>query len=138
MISSNGWLSLIVGFGYVFWMAVGISLVPKNKPYNRLFNLTTYLGHLACSVVLSSYGLYVCRHIEPRATFFFAPTVFLLLFFIADKVTQSLTGRHVILATRQDFKPTQYVWYIDGILGVFILLGSILIPGFLINYFRWY
>ena len=129
------WVGFLIGFGYIFYMSMGNTSTPSNKPYNKLFNSKTYLQHLSISGILCLYGLYACQNIDARSTMFFAPTSFLIAFFFADRLVQKLTGRHIVMASRGDLKPPYYRWYIDSLCSVLVLFISIVVPGMLMNYF---
>ena len=133
-----GWLGFLIGGGYVFYMWGTVASTTKHKSYNTLFNSKTYLNHLAFSVALSGFGLYRCLTIDHRSTWFSAPTIFLIAFFVSDKVVCCLTGRHIIMASRYDYKPPHYRWYIDAPFSILIVSAALVIPGMLMSYFRPY
>jgi hypothetical protein len=127
--------SMILGCSYVYYMTYGFSLIPRRKPYNKLFDAKKYLIHLLGSGLVSITGLYLCLSGLPT-TGAFMPIIFLLTFLIVDTVVQVLTGRHIIIATRWDYRPAAYKWYVDGLLGFAVFAIPVLSAGVALNWYR--
>ncbi|MBF9219932.1 hypothetical protein [Hymenobacter ruricola] len=130
-------LCVAIGFGYVFYMCNGfLTLTPKKKPYNALFDTKVYLTHLGLALVLAVFGFWYFRNAGFQTASFFVPAVFLVIFLIADNLVQLITGRHLIIADRWDSKPPSYNWYIDGLMSILLLTVSLCSPFVLEQYFR--
>ena len=126
-------LSIIIGFGYIFSMTAGFSLHPEKKYYNKLFDFKTYLIHFIISLAVSGYGLYYSLNVDGRGAFYFAPTFFLILFLLLDKLTQLLLNRHLLIVTRWDYKPSSYKWYIDSVVMFLLMFIPIILSGLIMN-----
>lgn len=130
-------LSIIIGLCYIFTMTIGGSLYPEKKYYNKLFDFKTYLIHFIISLVVSGYGLYYILSIDGRGAFFFAPTIFLILFLLFDKLTLLLLNRHLLIVTKWDFMPPSYKWYVDGIVMFLLMFIPIISSGIIMNKINW-
>ncbi|SNC75038.1 hypothetical protein SAMN06265337_2673 [Hymenobacter gelipurpurascens] len=130
-------LCISIGFGYVFYMCNGfLTLNPRKKPYNVLFDKRIYLVHLGLSIVLAAFGFWYFYDAELQTVSCFVPAIFLIAFFVADSFVKLLTGRHLIIADRWDSKPPNYKWYIDGLLSILILSTSLCFPFVLATYLQ--
>ncbi|MCI1186543.1 hypothetical protein MON38_03875 [Hymenobacter sp. DH14] len=131
-------LCLAIGFGYVFYMCNGfLTSTPRKKPYNALFDTKVYLAHLSLAIVLAVFGFWYFRNAGFQTASFFVPTIFLTGFFMADTLVKLIAGRHLIIADRWDKKPPSYKWYIDGLMSILLIIGSLCSPFILEQYFQY-
>lgn len=126
-------IAIIIVFIYICLMTFGLSLHPERKYYNKLFDFNTYLFHFITSLAISAYGIYYCLNVNGSGAFFFAPSFFLILFLLLDKLTKLIINRHIIIATRWDYKPSFYKWYLDGLFSILLFSIPFLLSGIIMN-----
>jgi len=135
-LSINGWLSIILGFSYIFYCAYGFETKPAKKFYNKLLYRQTFLAHSIATLGLFGYGYYRCSNGHYQETFYFAPFIFLIGLVFFNWLTTVATERNIIISTRWDSKPPQYKWYIDGLFSFLIVFIPIVSCGYVMNKFR--
>jgi hypothetical protein len=112
-----------------------LTLTPRKKPYNALFDKKVYLAHLGMAVVLAAFAFWYFQNAALNIAFCFVPAVFLVVFLIADSLVKLMTGRHLMIADRWDRKPLSYKWYVDGLMSILIITFSLCSPFVLAAYF---
>lgn len=135
-LSINGWASILLGLGYIFYCAYGFDINPNKKFYNKLFVRQTFLTHFIAALGLFGYGYYRCNNGYYQETCYFAPFIFLIVLRFFNWLTRLATDRNIIISKRGDYIPPQYKWYIDGFFGFLIVLIPMLLSGFAMNKFR--
>ena len=113
-----------------------LTLSPRKKPYNALFDIKIYLSHLGLAIVLAAFGFWYFHNAGIQAASCFVPTAFLFSFLIGDSLVKLMTGRHLIIADRWDKKPPSYKWYIDGLMSILIVSISLCSPFVLADYLQ--
>ena len=135
-LSIGGWVSILLGFSYIFYCAYGFETKPDKKFYNKLFIRQTFLTHFLATFGLLCYGYYRCSNGHYQETFYFAPFIFLIVLVLFNWLTKIATKRNIIISTRWDSKPPQYKWYIDGFFSFLIVIIPIISCGLAMNKFR--
>ena len=132
----GGWISIILGFGYIFYCAYGFESKPKRKFYHKLFLKKTFWIHFIATLGLFVFGFYRCKKGHYKETFYFAPFIFLIILIFFNWLTRIAIKRDILISTRWDSKPSNYKWYIDGIFSFLIVLIPFLFCGYAMNKFR--
>jgi hypothetical protein len=135
-LSIGGWVSILLGFSYIFYCAFGFETKPSKKFYNKLFVRDTFITHFIATLGLFGYGYFRCSNGHYDETFYFAPFLFLITLVFFNWLTKIATDRNILISTRWDSKPPQYKWYIDGFFSFLIVLIPIILCGYAINKFR--
>lgn len=129
-------ISFLYGIGYIFYCTYGLTLDPLKKYYNKLLQPKTYLLHLSINILISIYGYYRCKEINPKEAFIFAPLLFLLILPIINFTVRLFTDRNLIITTRWDEKPYGYKWHIDIPASLILIIVPLVSCGHIINKFK--
>ena len=98
-------ISLIIGFGYVYFMISGrATLNPLKQRYIKLFEKEYFIKHLIICSILAIIGL-LRFTANTHETFYFLPIIFLIGLKLANSIIKLLFGRNIIIATRWDNPP---------------------------------
>ena len=129
-------IGIVYAVAYIFYMALGVGHVPLKKPYNKLFDNKTFLIHLSINLLITLIAVSRSLSGYYREIFFMAPLLFLVLLRLCNSLVRAITGRNVLFVARGDTRPTYYKWYVDGLVGVLIIVIPLCSCGYLMNYFR--
>ena len=132
----ESWLSIIVSFGYIFYAAASFETDPKKKFYNRLLSNQTFAMHFILSAFVCYYGYYRSVNGHYQEIFYVAPFLFLIFLRFFNWLTKYSTDRNILIASKWDYKPDEYKWYIDGLFTIFIIALPIIISGLAMNKIR--
>ncbi|WJS95043.1 hypothetical protein NYQ10_01005 [Flavobacterium johnsoniae] len=131
--------SLLVAFGYIFYLLSGKDLNPKKFRYNELFENSKFIKHFVFFLIFFAIGIFRF-YSNPMEIYYTAPLNFILLITLFNPLFRALYNRNIIIATRWDKPPKgkNGIKILDRIIGALILIISLLSPIFLSAFLKKY
>jgi len=126
-------VSVFLGLGYIFCMLTLFSSNPRKKYYNQLFKRKTFLVHVVFALLLASFGVYRTKYVDTREVAYFTPLLFLIAFRLFDSIIFKTEGRHILVVTRGDWRPSEHKWWKDGLFTVLSVIIPFLLSVFILS-----
>lgn len=137
MAISNTYLFMaayLLNFAYVYYLVMWGDR-PEKKFYHKLLEPNTFAIHLSATGILAIIGILLGRRYDQLYAMLIAPMAGILLLFTLNWMVKTALGRNMLLRYRGDRNPREFIWYVDGILSIVVIMANVFMPILLMHYF---